>query len=129
MHPKIVLDPANIGNTTTSLPPIMNQDKHEEMYARYRIGFTLIVVQQVGEYLNVFTNEHKDAKEALDAYEDWIKHFKNLDILHPVSDALTKVIIKEILVFGEGKNRACILGEITIDKLTELAKPYLHEAK
>lgn len=97
-------------------------DKHEELYGDYRIGYCIIIVQSVGQYLNVFTHEYTKASDALDCYEDFIEHFRKLAEKHEGTEAMTKVIIKQVLLFGkENKNPSVLLCEITPEKLTSLA--------
>jgi hypothetical protein len=88
---------------------------YDKKFDEYTYGYTLIVVQVCGGVINIFTNDHKTAEQALAGYEEWTQHFKGLYEKYPESDSIHKIEIKRTLNWTLDKSYT--LFDMTLDEL------------
>lgn len=100
---------------TTTNPTNTNMD-YDKKFDQYAYGYTLFVVQVCGgDTINMFTNDHQTAQQALEAYEGWVAHFQELYNRYPESVMVYKIQIKRMLNFKLGNSY--MLQDLTLDEL------------
>ena len=88
---------------------------YDKKFDEYTYGYTTIVVQVCGDLINVFTQDHRTAKGALDCYEDWVAFFAKLSEKHPIANPQHKIQIKRMLNWKAGEHYT--LQDFTIEEL------------
>lgn len=88
---------------------------YDKKFDEYAYGYTLVVVQVCGDIINVFTNDHKTAKQTLEAYEGWVAHFDELNARYPEGNQIYKIQIKRMLNWKLDEHYT--LSDMTLDEL------------
>lgn len=92
------------------------------MTQRNTAGFSVIITSVLKDEIAVYIHDWVTASQALDDYEGWQKHFKELNEKFPEVNQNWKIVVKRVLVFGCVPNATHALSDLSIEQLKELAK-------
>lgn len=95
---------------------------YEKMAQRCTAGFSVIITSVCAGEISIYTHDWVTASQALDDYNGWQKHFKELNEKFPEVNQTWKIEVKRVLVFGCPPNANHALSDLSIEQLTELAK-------